>query len=167
MAGFDNILSRIRKAKAALPDNIIAMLAREGDKIVTEANRTKEAQNRTGNMADAFGYAVYYNGKQVRKGYANDAATSSTVHKGWAKHGIPSDTGRGYIDSFFESYIAPERGFHLVCVNAAYYSRILEEGAQARPRRQIATKYRIISQMTDEMDALAAKYRGELETINI
>ena len=167
MAGFRSILSRVQKAKASLSDNVCDMLAREGERIVTEANRSAEAQNRSGNMADAYGYAVYLNGRMMRKGYANDTPTSDVPHKGWDKHGIPSDTGRGYLDSFFESYIAPERGYHLVVVNAAYYSRILEEGAQARPRRQIATKYRIISQMTDEMDGLASKYHGEMTTINL
>lgn len=167
MAGFRDILSRIQKAKGSLSDNILDMLANEGRRIVEEANRSAEAQNRTGNMADAYGYAVYLNGKEMRRGYANATPTSSGPHKGWPKYGIPADTGRGYLDSFFETYIPPAKGYHLVTVNAAYYSRILEEGAQARPRRQVATKYRIISQMTDEMDRLAAKYRGELTTINI
>lgn len=167
MAGFSGIYSRIRSARASLSVAVADLLAREGQRIASEANRSAEAQNRSGNMADAFGYAVYLDGKEIRRGYANDAPTSDGPHRGWEKHGIPADTGRGYVDTYLDSYDAPERGYHLVVVNAAYYSRILEEGAQARPRRQVATRYRIISQMTDEMDALALKYRGELMAINL
>lgn len=167
MSGFGGIYARIRQAKAGLSGNIADALASEGRRIAVEAERTAEAQRRTGNMADAFGYAVFLDGKEVRRGYAEPSPTSSTVHKGWKKHGIPADTGRGYLDSYFDAYIAPAKGWHLVVVNAVYYTRILEAGAQARPARQKVRQYRIISQMADDMDRLAAKYHGTLEEINM
>lgn len=167
MAGFQKILSRIRQAKAGRYDAVADALAREGEKIVDEAMRSAEVTYRSGNMADAFGYAVFHNGKEVRRGYANNAPTAAEAHKGWAKHGIPADTGRGYLDTYFDSYIAPASGFHLVVVNAIYYTRILEAGAQARPKRRLATRYRIISQIADDMDRLASKYRAELTGINM
>lgn len=167
MAGFAGILSEIRRLQVRQVSKIADSLAAEGKRIVSEAERTAEVTYRSGNMADAFGYSVFFNGNEIRRGYANDSPTSSGVHKGWEKHGIPADTGRGYLDDFFNTYSPPKSGFHLVVVNAVYYTRILEAGAQARPERPLATKYRIISQMAGSMDNLAAKYGAELKGINM
>lgn len=147
-------MARLRiNLRKDIESHVIEYLAKNGQNIVNEAYWSKEAKDRSGTMHDAYGYAVYYNGRIVRKGYAAGGQMSSEVHKGWPKYGIPADTGRGYLESFFESYRSEvkQKGFVLVCVNAAYYSQILEDGAQARPSRQIATKYRIISQISDEM----------------
>lgn len=147
-------MARLRiNLKKDIESQVIEYLAKNGQSIVNEAYWNKEAKDRSGTMHDAYGYAVYYNGRLVRKGYAAGGQMSSEVHKGWPKHGIPGDTGRGYLESFFEDYRneVKSKGFVLVCVNAAYYSQILEDGAQARPSRQIATRYRIISQISDDM----------------
>lgn len=148
-------------------DRIADTLESEGRRVAREAMNTAETQRRSGNQADAFGFAVFHGGKEIRRGYANSSPVSSSRHRGWSKHGIPADTGRGYIDSFLDGYTPPQDGWHLVVVNAAYYTRILEAGAQGRPKRQLSAKYRIISQITDDMDRLASKYGGRLSGINM
>lgn len=165
--GFKGIYARIAKARSQSLSQMANTLASEGLRIAKDAEATAETQKRSGNQSDAFGYAVYLDGREMRRGYANPSPVSSVPHKGWEKHGIPADTGRGYLDSFLDTYVPPKKGFHLVVVNAAYYTRILEEGAQGRPKRRLSTKYRIISQITDDMDRLAAKYGGTMTGINM
>lgn len=133
--------------------DMVKYLSQKGQDIIDNAYRSKEAKDRSGNMHDAYGYAIFSRGQLVKKGYASGGVMSSKVHKGWAKHDIPADTGRGYLDSFFEEFktrVSP-KGFVLICVNAVYYASILEAGAQGRPHREISTKYRIISQIGNKV----------------
>lgn len=155
-------MKRLRvNIRANIENQIVNYLAAEGQKIVNEAYWRKEAKDRSGTMHDAYGYAVYHDGVIKKRGYAAGGRMSSEVHPGWAKHGIPADTGRGYVDSFFDNYksqVSP-KGFVLVCVNAAYYAQILEDGAQGRPKRNISTRYRIISQISDSMYDLRRMFK--------
>lgn len=141
---------------------MVDWLSKEGQDIIDRAYLSKETRDRSGTQHDAYGYAVYNKGRLLKKGYASGGRMSSKVHHGWPKHNIPADTGRGYLESFFEDYgkSISGKGLVLVCVNAAYYSQILEEGAQGRPSRQLSVKYRIISQISGEMRALAGQLGG-------
>lgn len=145
---------------------IVNELSKEGQKIVNEAYWSKAAKDRSGNMHDAYGYAVYFRGKLERKGYAAGGQISSDIHKGWAKYGIGANTGRGYLDEFFNDYRPQSNGFELVCVNAVYYAEILEDGAQGRPKVPISKRYKIISQMSSKFDDLAKRFGGRVRTIN-
>lgn len=137
-------------------ESLIDSLFDDGMKIIRAAKATKEASNDTYNMEDAFGCAVYYKGRVVRRGYANSNPKSEVIHKGWAKKGIEANTGRGYLDEFFDGYKSNNKGLYLVCVNAVYYAPILEDGRQ--PNAKI--KYRIISQTDYMFDSLKSKYKG-------
>lgn len=151
---------------AGVRSQIVDWLSKEGQDIVDRAYLTKETRDRSGTQHDAYGYAVYSGGRLVRKGYASGGRMSSKVHHGWPKHNIPADTGRGYLESFFADYGRNVRssGIVLVCVNAAYYSQILENGAQGRPGKQLSVKYRIISQISGDMRALAGQLKGSVVT---
>ena len=163
--GFSRALAAVRKARKSNGDPLSGLEA-EAQGIVDKAARTRETANVTGNLLDAYGYAIWINGEMVRRGYATPVPTSSEKHKGWSKYGIEANTGRGYVDDFLDSYSAPRKGVHLVVVNAAYYARILEEGAQGRPDRPLSTKYRIITQISNDMAGLARRYGGNVEHIN-
>lgn len=154
------------KWKSKLLDEVFDALAKDGKKVIDNAARTNTTIPRSKNMMDAYGAAVFYQGKRVRTVYVNPTPQSNKAHKGWDKHDIPSDTGRGYLDKWFDSYKTKTNGIELVCVNAIYYSQILEEGAQTRNRKaSLGTKYRIISQTMSEMYSLAKKYNGQLNII--
>lgn len=156
-------MARLRiDLRSNLKDQIVSFLAQKGQEIVNEAYWSKAAKDQSGSLHDAYGYAVFYDGKLEKKGYAAGGQMSSEQHKGWAKHNISPDTGRGYLESFFESYKrqVSKKGFCLICVNAIYYAQILEDGAQGRPKRQISTRYRIISQVADEMRDLNKVFKG-------
>ena len=140
-------------------------LADEGQKVIDKASKTNMTKPRSNNMRDAYGAAVYYQGKRVRTRYVNPTPQSSQASRGWAKHNIPSDTGRGYLETWFNEY-KPKGSLELVCVNAVYYAQILEDGAQTRGRgASLGTKYRIISQTYSDMYGLANKYKGKLSII--
>lgn len=143
-------------------------LITDGYAIIAEAAKTNDIKKyRSYNMLDAYGCAVYYNGKIVRKSYLNYYERSKKVHKGWDKYNIPADTGRGYLDDFFSTY-KPKNAIELICVNAVYYANILESGAQAMDKKNpnqagysnTAHRYRIISQILYEMENLQRKYKG-------
>lgn len=137
-------------------------LYNDGMRILSESARTNETTKRSGNMEDAYGCAVYYNGNRIRTGYYNQSPVSTSEHHGWEKHGIQPNTGRGYLDDFFNSYKPKTRGMIMICVNAVYYTPILEDGAQGRPKIPLSTKYRIISQVGGEFSEIAKKYRGRV-----
>lgn len=136
---------------------IISYLSHQGMKIATKAQATKAVGNRTFNQADAFGYVVYYNGKVVRKGYANTAPQSKREHHGWAAAGIPRGRGREWLLGFIEQYKPPTSGFALLIVNAAFYTAIQET----------KWKYRIISQTFGDLENIAKEFKGATVTTDI
>lgn len=144
-------------------NRMLSYLSQEGRKIVTKAQRTKTVGNRSFNQADAFGYVVYYNGEAKRTGYANTTPQSSEAHRGWEKHGIPEGTGREWLEDFIASFEPPQKGFALLIVNAAFYSRIQEEGAG-----KYREPFQILSQVVMDIKALQSKLEGStLQGINI
>lgn len=149
------------KISSRLLDDLFDSLIKDGEKVIRNAARTTDLKHKvvSGNLQDAYGTAVYYNGKIVRRVYYNNSPISKGIHKGWAKRGYQDDTGRGYLDKFFESY-TPTATLCLVCVNAIYYTAILEDGTQGRPQVDISTKYHIISQTMTDMVELQKKYKG-------
>lgn len=138
-------------------------LADEGERIINIAWASQQTTRRSGAMDDAYGAGVFLGGKLVERRYITNSPTSSIVHRGWEKNGIPADTGRGYLDDFFNGYKASPNMIELVCVNAVYYTRILEDGKQRKDGKIV--KYRIISQVADGMSKLASKYHGHMVTL--
>ena len=139
-------------------DALADSLLEDGIALINKAKHTNETQTRTFNMQDAYGCAVYFNGKIIRKGYANNSPIAMKPHNGWKRHGIQPSYGRGDLEKFFSTYKPPTNGIFLVCVNAVFYAPILEDGAQSK----LKVKYRIISQVDNEFDKLARKYKGKL-----
>lgn len=132
---------------------IIRYLDSEGKRIMELANNSRTTQVRSGAQKNAYGYRVYYNGLKQSEGYLD--RTSDEVHKGWAKHNIPANTGRGYLMDFFNSYTPIGKGFELIVVNAVYYTQILEDGMQ----NSLHHKYEVISQVRDNFDNLQRQLR--------
>lgn len=138
---------------------IIDYLASQGYDMILQAQATKDAKNRSYNQKDAYGALVYLNG-ELKEVKTLDSSSKGT-HKGWPKHGIPDGTGREWLQRFIDTYKAPDKGFVLVVVNAAFYTRILEEGMQGPPAgHEPRTKYKIISQVFGKMDDIAEKLGG-------
>ena len=144
-------------------------LEQQGKKIITEAVRTKETQNDTYNQYDAYGYLVYYNGVLKRWSLSPELSYGEK-HKGWDKYGIPAATGSEWANIFKADFEPPKSGFALVVFNAAFYSRILEEGTQNNRNGQNTTarKFRILSQVVGSLKDIQSKFNNaRLTGINI
>lgn len=142
---------------------MVDYLAKQGDRIIKEAARTADTTERTGNQGDAYGWAVYYDGILKKMGFWTPLPAAHEKHKGYQD--IPDGTGRQWVTDFFRNEFVPaDKGFTLVCVNAAYYTVFLEKGVGGK--RKPTTKYRIISQIYSDMEALATKTKGTTRLLN-
>jgi len=136
------------------------MLAQEGKKLIDKAFATANFdKNKTQNLHDSYGSCVFYNGKEVpnTRRYVGRKATVGKVN--------PRGElilGRAEIDNYFDNYKATSKGFELVTAAAIFYAEILEKGMGKLKR-----KYRVISGLGSEMNALAKRTGGKVVNINM
>lgn len=149
----------ISKSIYAKYANVMAnSLADEGYKLIRKAfDGSNYSHNKTQNLHDSYGSCVFYNGKEVpnTRRYVGREATVGKID--------PSGNivlGRSEIDSFFDGYKAKSKGFELVLAAAIFYGQILEAGGGG-----IKRKYRVISFIADNVDAVAKKYGGTVHRI--
>lgn len=135
---------------------LVDYLAKQGNKIVTEAMATKAVGNITFNQNDAFGYAVFYNGKEKKRGYANPTPRATETHRGYEPMDVADGTGREWLNDFLSTYDGiPSKGFALIIVNAAYYTVFHERKFH----------YQVISQTYGSLQEIAERYAGASVTI--
>ncbi len=135
-------------------NRIVDYLGREGDRIIKLAARTAETTERTGNQGDAYGWGVFYNGSLKKIGFWTPLPAAHKAHKGYGD--VPDGTGRQWVTEFFRGeYESKSKGFELVCVNAAFYTAIQERGGG-----RLKHKWRVISQVYSDVDALKKKFKG-------
>lgn len=133
-------------------DKIADHLAKEGERIIKDAVATKDTVARKRNQNDAYGWAVYYNGKEMRRGYYTQQPQATQMRNGWANAGIPKGYGRDDLMQYLSEYKPKTNGFQLIVVNAVFYTKILEAG-----RGGVKHKYRVI---THEFSNMAEVGRG-------
>lgn len=134
-------------------------LAEDGYELIRKAFEGSDySHNKTQNLHDSYGSAVYYNGKLVEG--SKRFMTSFAVGGKYNTYTNELEYGRSEIDSFFDNYKAKSKGFELVLAAAIFYAPILEEG-----RGGIKRKYRVISFIADNVDAVARKYGGKVNRI--
>ena len=166
-----NIHNVIAKAKEARmkggygSEKMLDELEAEGSRLIEKANSTRDTDNISFNLHDAYGYAVYYKGVLMRSGFLKGGVLSKSVHKGWLKRNYPSGTGRDYAANVLNGYTPPPTGYALIVFNAAYYSEILEDGKQDGGKG-LAKRYKIISQINGDVEQLAKKYGGTYQLHN-
>ena len=134
-------------------------LTLEGKRLIVKAyNEADYRKDKTQNLHDSYGSAVYYNGKLQpnSKRYVGREAVVG-------KRDLDGNLilGRAELDEFLDSYRAKPRGFELVVVATIFYAGILEEGKQS-PN---GNKYIVISSIADDMDRLAHKVKGRVTQI--
>lgn len=134
-------------------DKIVDYLAEQGDKTIRKAARTKDTKNRKKNQLDAYGWCVYYNGAEKKRGYLTPGQTAIMPHNAWRAKGYGKTFGRDDVQFFFDGYKPQSNGFILVCVNAVFYTTIQEKGGAQRA-------YRIITQIAGDMTAIASQFKG-------
>lgn len=135
-------------------------LAEEGRKLITKAFETANFdKNKTQNLHDSYGSAVFYNGKEIpntRRYVGRKAVVGKVDPQGNLM------LGRAEIDNFFDTYKSSFKGFELVTAAAIFYASILEKGS-GRLRR----KYRVISGIDSDLMDLASKTGGKIVNINM
>lgn len=135
-------------------------LAEEGGRLVRKAFQTAQFdKNQTQNLADSYGSAVYYNGKMVQG--TMYLMTSRAVQGRYNYYRKELEYGRNEIVHYLNNYKPTSKGFELVTAAAMFYAKILEDGKGLR------RKYRVITGITADMDALAAKTGGKVVDINL
>ena len=140
-------------------NTIINRLANEGNKLIIQAfSQADFNKNKTQNLHDSYGSAVYYNGKLVQ-GTQRFMTNLAKVGR-YNSYTQQVEYGREEIESFFRDYKANNKGFELVIAVAMFYGTCLEEGSGNLKR-----KYRVISSVADEVQALASKYKGTVRRI--
>lgn len=140
-------------------DKIVDYLAGQGKKIIHDAIQTKDTRQRTQNQNDAYGWAVYYNGREMRRGYWTSAPQANEKRNGWTNAGINPGYGREDLVKYFDGYKPKSTGFQLIVVNAVFYTAIQEAGGG-----RLKHKYRIITQEFSNMEEAG---RGVSKTFTV
>ena len=132
---------------------LIDELAEDGRRAIQTAYENRDFTNRTYNLHDSYGSAVYYNGvlQEASKHYITPSAEKSKRWRGrWIR-------GHDELIDFLHEYNARKKGLDLVIVAAMPYASYLEDGAGKLKR-----KYRVISGAWSQMQSLQSKYKGAI-----
>lgn len=152
-------MSKLGTLERLYVTRVTALLSAEGRRIIEQAMRTKDTAIDTGNQMDAYGYAIWYKGDLVKKetGDSEYGKYAEEPHKGWEKNGIPAGYGTDWADMFIKEFASahplPNDKFCMVVFNAAFYSKIQEEGGGKLKR-----SYKIISQVIGDLDNVGKKF---------
>ena len=164
--------------KDTITNTLIDELAKDGYEAIKLAYQTKDYTDRTYNLHDSYGSAVYNNGKLIKRtiSYVGQEKYTRGRYTGWIWNKSrsapnfrgdrfhPGDevemTGREEVMDFFSQYTPPGRGLQLVIIAAMWYGTILEKGGG-----NLKKKYRVISGAKTIMDAFAKKYHGSVTQI--
>ena len=140
-------------------DRMVDYLSRRAAEIIERAMQTQTTAIETGNQIDAYGYAIWYKGSLEKKGIGDPehGRYAENPHKGYGD--IPEAFGSEWADMFISEFPSkhplPKNAFCLVVFNAAFYSRILEEG-----RGGVKKRYQIISQVIGDLDSLGKEFNA-------
>lgn len=134
-------------------NKMVERLSLDGKALVEKAYKTRGFIDRTYNLHDSYGSAVYYNGVLQPNSiyYLQEQATEA---KKWYGKML---RGRNEIVDFFIEYKGRGKGFDLVLVAAMPYASILEHG-----QGTLRGKYQVISGTMSDMRELARKYKGSI-----
>lgn len=161
-------------------NQLIDELTSEGYAAILQAYYTRDFTNRTYNLHDSYGSAVYYNGRLIKNTirYVGAEKHFKDIFMGknwyWRNsrsmpdfRGVRYDkkdeifmTGRTEVMDFFSQYTPPKKGLQLVVIAAMWYANVLEKGGG-----NLRRKYRVISGARTIMDELAAKYGGTVSEV--
>lgn len=129
-------------------------LAKDGKDIIDKAFMTSDyRKDKTQNLHDSYGCAVYYNGSILpyTKYILDPRATKGVKNN---KTGNV-EYGRQEIEDFFKKYKAIPRGFELVTAVAMFYGEYLTNASGGQRR-----KYKVIANAVGDLTEVARKYKN-------
>lgn len=136
-------------------------LADDGKKLINKAFLTANfKKDKTQNLHDSYGCAVYYDRKYVfgTKRLLSNRATEPRYNTYSGKN----EYGYDEINRFLDSYRPVGDGMVLVIAVAMFYGEILEKG-----KGRLKRKYKVISGVSSEIESLAEKYKATVRNINM
>lgn len=135
--------------------NIVAKsLAKDGEAVIRKAFDTADyMKDKTQNLHDSYGCAVYYNGQLMP--YTVFKLNRLAVKGVRNRETNSVEFGFQEIDKFFKSYKAVPKGFELVTAVAMFYGQYLQD-ASGNQRR----KYKVIANAFNDLSIIASKYKG-------
>ena len=130
---------------------VISFLAMIGEKSIQEAYQTRGFTNRTYNLKDSYGSAVYYNGALLD-------TTIRYIGPPEAKTKRHGKSGREEVNKFFRDYSPKSNGYDIVVIATMPYAGELELGGGRLKR-----KYHVMAGARELLERVAAKYGAKLK----
>ena len=130
---------------------VINYLASLGEMAIQVAYNDKGFTNRTYNLKDSYGSAVYYNGALLD-------TTIRYIGPPEAKTKRHGKSGREEVNKFFRDYSPTSKGYDIVIVATMPYAGELETGGG-----QLKRKYHVMVGARELLERVAAKYGAKLK----
>ena len=131
---------------------MVNFLIEKGVQIMEKAYETRGFENRTGNLHDSYGCAVYNNGMYVNQSVRTltpIAVKTKKVRGRYVK-------GHNEVERYLKHIYRPRaKGLSLVVVAAMPYGEILEHGWG-----NLQKKYRVIAGINSDMASLSRELEG-------
>lgn len=166
-------------------NHVLDVLAEEGKRLVVEAYKTKDFNDRTGTLSSNYCYVCLYDSIMYRFGDAyNEAgidAGSGGGHKGlkgtgWHDGGDWSNAlyeGLGrHFSSVAPAYKRTTQGFELLILNTAYYAQFLEDGSWAKGMSKMLGHhiepkyYKVIAQIGGSCQSTGQRVASKIKGLN-
>lgn len=129
----------------------ISFLAMIGEKAIQEAYQSRGFTNRTYNLRDSYGSAVYYNGALLD-------TTIRYIGPPEAKTKRQGKSGREEVNKFFRDYSPKSKGYDIVVIATMPYAGELELGGG-----RLKHKYHVMAGARELLERVAAKYGAKLK----
>lgn len=130
---------------------VITFLAMIGEKAIQEAYQSRGFTNRTYNLKDSYGSAVYYNGALLDD-------TIRYIGPPEAKTKRRGKSGREEVNKFFRDYSPTPKGYEIVVIATMPYAGELETGGGRLKR-----KYHVMVGARDLLERVASRFRAKLK----
>lgn len=147
--------------KSAYVRKYAESLAMEGEKLLLKAYNTANfKKDKTQNLHDSYGSAVYFNRKYVIGTKRLLSARATTPRFNYYEQ--EEQFGFEEINKYLDNYVPKSNGFVLIVAVAMFYGTFLEKGSG-----KLRRKYRVITGISSEMDNLAKVTGGTVNRINL
>ena len=135
--------------------SLISDLSDRGNSIIISAyKRANYSKNKTQNLHDSYGSAVYLDGILQRQSMRLMTASASVGR--YNKYDGEIQKGADEIKKFFQRYKAINKGIELVVAVAMFYGQFLEDGTYADNGK----KWKVISMAEDELEKIQREIKG-------
>lgn len=133
--------------------------------VVEKAIDTHEFENRTHNLEDSYGAAVYYDG-MILPETIYYKSPKATERKKWKNKEL---SGHEEMIKYLMKFKPRKKGFTLVLVAAMPYGEILERGGGNLRRKYqvIVGANKVMQELANDLSGMFGRRRGARTSINV